>query len=88
MSLPVLTYNLEKDMNSGAIEVHSPNFVNDRFNDYEHLMSTAKMQGVKPLKCAKSMMSMYKLNYGGKEHYPEAKKRISAWESYIKNKIT
>lgn len=82
------TYNLEKDINSGAIEVYSPNRVNDKFENYQSLFDTSRLHGVNPLKGAKSMMSMYSLNYAGKDHYPEAQKRIDAWNEYIKHKIS
>lgn len=88
MSEIKFTYNLEKDINSGAIEVYTPNLVNDRIMNFESLKGTASLHGMTPLKGAKAMMKMYDMNYGNKEHYPQAQERIDKWKNYIKNRIT
>jgi hypothetical protein len=58
-----LTYNLEYDINSGAIEVYSPNFIHSRFKSYSHLEATARMHGYNVLEACNSMMIMYSMNY-------------------------
>jgi predicted RNA-binding Zn-ribbon protein involved in translation (DUF1610 family) len=75
-----LTYNLEKDINSGAIEVYAPNWVDRKFKTYDDLHRTAKMHGMNTLAAANNMMSMYKLNYLNKNE--KSNEIIRKWEAY------
>jgi hypothetical protein len=80
-----LTYNLEKDVNSGAIKVYSPNHINDFFKNYNHLVLTASMHSFSPLEAANSMMSMYRMNYckpGREEDRPESFDAVNKWNEY------
>lgn len=81
------TYILKNDLNSGAIEIYSPNLLHDRILNWDSLVASAKLHNVKPLEVAKKFMQMYEWNYGGKSHYPIAQKRIDNWNKYIKNRI-
>ena len=80
-----LTYNLEKDVNSGAIKVYSPNDINDLFKDYDRLRRTASMHSFSPLEAANSMMSMYRMNYcklGREEDRASSFDAVKRWSEY------
>lgn len=80
-----LTYNLEKDVNSGAIKVYSPNDINDLFKDYDRLKRTASMHSFSPLEAANSMMSMYRMNYcksGREEDRASSFDAVKRWDEY------
>jgi hypothetical protein len=85
--MATITYNLKEDINSGAIEIYSPNTLNSKIANWDSLAATANLHNVKPLYAAKKMMQLYEWNYGGKEHYTQAQIRIDAWKKYIENKI-
>ena len=80
-----LTYDLQKDIDSGAIKVYSPNDINYVFKDYAHLEQTSRLHGYNALEGAKSMMSMYKLNYCRNENDPNRQwcfEAVKKWETY------
>lgn len=77
-----LTYDLQNDMDSGAIEVYSPNGINRKINSYQELVDTGRFHGFNPWACAKSLMSMYALNYDRPEK-PIAQERLAKWRKYI-----
>lgn len=84
-----ITYNLEKDINSGAIEIYSPNGFNLKIRDYENLKQTASFHSTNPLSCAEFLMNMYALNYGYSYGSKIANERLNKWGKYlsvIKNK--
>lgn len=58
-----LTYNLQKDIDSGAILIYSPNDMNDKFDSYAQVEATAKLHGFNVLEACNSLMIMYGLNY-------------------------
>ena len=83
--MATITYNLKEDINSGAIEIYSPNTLNSKITNWDSLAATANLHNVKPLYAAKKMMQMYEWNYGRKEDYPQAEERINNWKKYIEN---
>lgn len=74
------SYNLEKDITEGLIEVYSPNFINSKFDSYEHLKATAALHSMNPLEAANNMMSMYRLNYSRNNEI--ARERVEKWNAY------
>lgn len=74
------SYNLEKDIDNGLIEVYSPNYLNDKFTSYQDLKSTARLHAMNPLEAANNMMSMYSFNYARRN--PQAKERVNKWSAY------
>lgn len=87
-----LTYNLQKDIDSGAIKVYSPNNINDLFKTYAHLEATARLHGFNPLEACDSLMSMYRMNYCRDENNVDRAwcfDVVKKWEDYysvMKNK--
>lgn len=75
-----ITYNLEKDINSGAIEVYSSNSINWKYETFDDLERTSRLHSMNTLEAANSMMQMYSMNYSRRSEL--ARNRVNKWNEY------
>jgi hypothetical protein len=80
-----LTYNLEKDMESGEIEIYSSNSKTKPPYTFEGLLNLANLHSTSALQAAHSSMTYYKFNYLNTEEERAENPRyamVKKWEQY------